>query len=894
MKKVISLWLSMLLIFGCVGVSAVVLEQPHLFRTSARALPGETLMLYGSGFHADTTVSVCPIGQTSQSLEPVYLTESCVGVVIPESWQAGAYRVQVFSDGLASEEMTVNLPKVKWILGDAGNIVTPGGEIVVIGNGFQTNNAPHVYLVDSQNRYECTVSDFDEYRITAQTADSIVPGVYTVSVETDYGTGEKENAATVQTKASTPTTDFSPDGTLDEKGATDVTSAIQTALNNAGQNGGGVVTIPRGRFLLSGTLTIPQNVTLRGVAENMTGIFWSPTASGHPDMIHAEDNTCISNLGISVNGSYGNVITGGSNLKVENVRVRANAYFHHAQQGKIGGTYSGPAISEKPYEMGSIIYASGNNIQIANCDLYATNTAFQLENAENVKILNTDVRFGVSPFQMINCKNLLIAQNSFSGSSLFENGVMIGNGEKNKGVQNMYFAHNSFSNVYGNARRGIILSEQEAIQLQDGWTVTENSITVADASQLAEADTDFAVLVLSGRGEGQYMEVAESNGQTITFAEPWKIVPNSSSALLLVPKCRESVIYANTFTDVGTAVYAEGGLIGAEIADNTFVRTAPFESDAGALWYNTLSGNTVEAGYRWGGENENLTLGGNAAAYHRGNVLRTNTLSGNSSVAIMGAATDTLLESNIIRNVSEGMLLSHFSQAYLCGNSFDNVTENYKTEAVAPQTTVSKFENGNGQLLIEPMAKQLTVWFDLPMNTATLNNANVLLKDSSGEAETVTVTAKSEYCCQIVPESALKINEEYTLELSSVVQDIFGNAMTAKSIAFTTAGHLFETKDFSAAQADGSPLSSLGDGGVHFQICLLNGGAQEEEVSFFMAFYADNGELIDVCHMQETIAVNESKSLVVESATVPAGADNMKLFVWTKFRPMQMVREMEV
>ncbi len=48
-------------------------------------------------------------------------------------------------------------------------------------------------------------------------------------------------------------------------GATDNTVAFQKALDAAGQARGGVVTVPTGRYSFSGSLTVPKEVTLRGV-----------------------------------------------------------------------------------------------------------------------------------------------------------------------------------------------------------------------------------------------------------------------------------------------------------------------------------------------------------------------------------------------------------------------------------------------------------------------------------------------------------------------------------------------------------------------------------------------------------------------------------------------------
>ncbi len=57
-------------------------------------------------------------------------------------------------------------------------------------------------------------------------------------------------------------------------GRTDDTAAFQRAMDSAGANGGGLVQVPSGRYLIAGRLTIPANVTLEGV--------WRAPALGAP------------------------------------------------------------------------------------------------------------------------------------------------------------------------------------------------------------------------------------------------------------------------------------------------------------------------------------------------------------------------------------------------------------------------------------------------------------------------------------------------------------------------------------------------------------------------------------------------------------------------------------
>jgi hypothetical protein len=52
-------------------------------------------------------------------------------------------------------------------------------------------------------------------------------------------------------------------------GQTDDTPAFQKALNTAGENGGGVVSVPGGNYFFKGHLTVPRAVTLKGIWESV-------------------------------------------------------------------------------------------------------------------------------------------------------------------------------------------------------------------------------------------------------------------------------------------------------------------------------------------------------------------------------------------------------------------------------------------------------------------------------------------------------------------------------------------------------------------------------------------------------------------------------------------------
>lgn len=67
-------------------------------------------------------------------------------------------------------------------------------------------------------------------------------------------------------------------------GTTDNTTAIQSALNQASADGGGIVFLPPGKYKVSGDLSIPANVELKGSADNST----APTGPGSTLEVYAD------------------------------------------------------------------------------------------------------------------------------------------------------------------------------------------------------------------------------------------------------------------------------------------------------------------------------------------------------------------------------------------------------------------------------------------------------------------------------------------------------------------------------------------------------------------------------------------------------------------------------
>ena len=168
-----------------------------------------------------------------------------------------------------------------------------------------------------------------------------------VLIKTVYPTEETVIAAVIATE----------DCGADPTGEKDSTSAIQKALTNCASLGGGTVFLPAGRYLVSGTISIPSGVTLRGDWQD-------PDTTPNPE--------------------YGTIIIAKPKAKVSASAGRSeNALFRlNACAGAVGLTvYYPEQTADKPVRQGFTFLATS----VATATL------------ENITLINAYRGIGVGP-----------------------------------------------------------------------------------------------------------------------------------------------------------------------------------------------------------------------------------------------------------------------------------------------------------------------------------------------------------------------------------------------------------------------------------------------------------------------------------------------------------------
>lgn len=365
---------------------------------------------------------------------------------------------------------------------------------------------------------------------------------------------------TIQPKEKTPVYYEAKDYGVKSNGYTDDTEALRKALSAAAQTGGVVVLQP-GSTVISETIELPAGVSIRGGGEGasyLQVIDENPIQGGFPKEAKLEDyandwvavmkddtpmlwmrnNSKISDLtlvygkgvGLGILVARCNGVA--ENIHIERVRVVANTQaddWHNAYSVFVGGNTYGLVIADCDFRgWGSIDVVSTSNYQayvgrnkMVTFPTGSANTFFT--RAFNESILESN--------------EVLYGKRNY----MSQNGRTYGGYNK---PNTKFFADVStihtvlLGNVFSNslARRhneGELMIESGDAQWWGGVAGAEKkSITVK--GETFDADmVGCYVLILDGKGIGQYRRVISSNGSTLTLDKEWDVIPDKTTYIAL-------------------------------------------------------------------------------------------------------------------------------------------------------------------------------------------------------------------------------------------------------------------------------------------------------------------------------------------------------------------------
>ena len=672
---------------------------------------GEAVMVLGDGLAGTTRIEVLrwadpPPGQPGADpfeaespgtvVEPLQLTDQTLKFVLPEAMPMGVYAVRI-TNGAGVATCVLNRPTITWLIGDEGPQATTGGRVRLFGRclSLAKEDRPTVQLRGAHGDIGLKPDQVGPWSVAATLPDDLPPGRYQVFVHNGCGgpAGWSEPVSIeVGKKCPWPDTVYN----VQDFGAArddeqDDTDAIQAALNQAGENGGGVVYLPRGRYRVSRTLEIPPNVTLRGQRREWVALYWPDTDTPPTFLVHGTRRFAVEDVTIYCNNyvhAIGNDVDDpeAGDVHIRRIRVRAVLYRGHFSPDEVNERFK--STLKLSTGGGDTIRLRGPNVEVVDSDLYGSGRVLFLLRGRGARIQRNTMHNGRWGWYCISgADGVVFEENQLSGGDLMSTGGGINCLYGVSWSQNVHYANNRLGLLHGWDREAMTSDAGGGAYAGPLAKADRQSVTLAEDPDWGQGRdwTGTAVFVLDGKGMGQYRRIQQWDGRHVQLDKPWRIIPDHTSTVSVTMLQRNYCFIDNEFADASVAIQLYGIAIGHIMAGNRSQRTGGFHNMGlnyhgyQPSWFNQWLDNEILEGNVYQGGHNQHRLSGEAhlgvLAYPRDGswthplalctVVRRNKLLNNAHIVIGGSdppvdsprafVRDVIVENNHIEQADRGV-----------------------------------------------------------------------------------------------------------------------------------------------------------------------------------------------------------------------------------------------
>lgn len=622
------------------ATNLLLVAKPVVIWASDPVRAGESVVVRGDGFgdKASVEVSFSKNGKPSdwQSAEVLQQKSTTLKFVLPTEIGDGIVRFRI-SDGQESSDPSVlNAPKIWWIQGDETEAATPGGWLRLFGLNLNLFPGAKATIRSGDTTAVLAPEAIDEFAIRIPLPGDMMPGEYTVDFHNGLADGAAATTAgSIRVVARKPLPDRIFDVT--EYGAVpaepgylqyttamlaeeqvDSADAVQKALDAAGQAGGGVVTFPRGIFVLSKGLNIPMHVTLRGAGSGLTALsyvddllprvqrqkklYWGAQQyepikgvdfEPHPYLIRGEGHFTVEDLAIYAINHHAGIQSelpvnspNAGHVTIRRVLMRLDRFINNDRTNRHFSDAEEVFLKRwRDKRRTGAIDVGGPNIQITDCDIYSSLQVLMLNGSSGYIARN---KFSAVPRHWTvfgrRTQKVIFENNDCSDGGVSLNSVhdMVTNDGQTR-IQSMYsreiyIARNAMKDSYRGDRDGGFNSDFHApvgiytgtVEKCEGTTLVLPKET--DDPEFATKWLGAVVVVLDGKGAGQYRSLAGGSGKTLLVDKAWD-VPLDTTSFISVCKALDHVIAVDNVThDAGNTILFWCGGIEVIAARNKSIR----------------------------------------------------------------------------------------------------------------------------------------------------------------------------------------------------------------------------------------------------------------------------------------------------------------------------------
>lgn len=612
----------------CVLAAQSTQAAPVVFWFNDPVGPDDTVLVTGADLDAVTAVFVRRFADAGSGAEvaaplPATLIQRnprSLKFIVPGEMAPGTYEATLaHPDGAIT--LRLNAPVVYWVQGERGRTVAPGGWVRVFGRDIarRADRTRLILVAESGTVVEVPAIAGDLWSARFTIPKGVAPGRYRLRVfNGDGGIDGAVESGEINVDAGGPreaaTFDVRRYGAVGD-GSVDDTKAIVAALEAAGGAGGGIVRLPRGRYLVSAQLVVPPDVSLVGERTDLTSLVW-PDLPNPPDaLVKGSTRFAVRDLTIYAS-NHRHVLSGGfvgadtvvanaEDIEIRRVRIRASIFF--------GRMTAEDALKRltwlKPYFPNVLVpdtvRLAGRNIVLAESDILGSGRPLYLLKVSDGLISNNTLSTGrYGAYSIAGANRVIFEDNLVTAADLQGTGGGINtNSPVVTASENVFMARNTFKGIYGHDREAVTTDGPGGYYFGPAVTTAPDRLSlgenpsdpsIKDLTGLDWLGVGAAVMVVDGRGAGSSARVAGFEKPSADAGGRWSVrldrplpVPLENGSLISIVKAQMNyLIVDNAFEDTGPAVQVFGTALDHVIAGNRSVRAMGFL--ATGLYYEAL------------------------------------------------------------------------------------------------------------------------------------------------------------------------------------------------------------------------------------------------------------------------------------------------------------------
>jgi hypothetical protein len=580
-----------------------------IFWISRETAPGQSVLMTGAFTDTPKTVRVAliPPGtvnwqtlvQASATVVPA-TQQGTTGLsfIVPTAFPPGIYGFQIEDASASPTFAMANVPRINWVIGipsltdptialqhqvyDCG--AEPGEILRIFGKNF-TQGIRVILQASSGAVYSLTPSQVDTNSIAVAIPSALSAGTYNLWVGSSPWsiTSSQVSQITVYSAPNLSVT-YATCPSLVGNGTTDNTAQLQQCLDSnapsAGSNQLVYITIPSGTFVLSGGVKPHPYEVLEGTSPTATNFVGRPNGLAAGVWLTIPQHFAMANLSFEAPANpaiASTMIDTGSPLTSGHVFFD-NVNFQSTSDESGGNEFmfslTGPDI-----QVYDSVFLSGSNYA------FSVGWADGAVISGNQIILNDATALGFSDSQnLIMENNSVYSQNTpGQGPNGIAGGAGLGISRANNQFgpsalsQDIYVGYNTFKNMGATNQQIITIDGDGGAYYGPIASSTAQAVVLADDPAWNWMGTTnpqaASIAIVTGTGMGQYSLISSYSGKTINLVTPWKVLPDSTSVVVISQYELNITIAHNTLTNtLGTSIVLFDALE-AVVEDNTLTNS---------------------------------------------------------------------------------------------------------------------------------------------------------------------------------------------------------------------------------------------------------------------------------------------------------------------------------